>query len=109
MLTFKRVNIAPCKRIKECVENSDIVFTIVGYPKDVEEVYPEGIFQYAKSDAYLIDMTTSSHLLTQKIFNQRKDKFYILDAPVSGGDIGAQNATLSIMVGGKKEDFWFHV
>ena len=106
-LPLKEFNITPCKTIKECVENADIVFTIVGYPKDVEEVYlqPEGIFQYAKAGAYLIDMTTSSPLLAQKIFNQGKDKFHILDAPVSGGDIGAQNATLSIMVGGKKEDF----
>ena len=105
--SLKQFNITPCKTIKECVENADIVFTIVGYPKDVEEVYLNegGIFQYAKSNAYLIDMTTSSPLLAQKIFNKGKDKFHILDAPVSGGDIGAQNATLSIMVGGIKEDF----
>lgn len=92
--------------IKECVKNADAIFTIVGYPKDVEEVYlgEEGIFKYAKEGAYLVDMTTSSPILAKRLY-ELGDKFHILDAPVSGGDIGAQNATLSIMVGGDKEDF----
>ena len=92
--------------IKECVKGADAVFTIVGYPKDVEEVYlgKEGIFEYAREGAYLVDMTTSSPLLAKKLY-EKGNKFHILDAPVSGGDIGAKNATLSIMVGGNKEDF----
>lgn len=92
--------------IKECVKNADAIFTIVGYPKDVEEVYlgEEGIFKYAKEGSYLVDMTTSSPILAKKLY-ELGDKFHILDAPVSGGDIGAQNATLSIMVGGNKDDF----
>lgn len=92
--------------IKECVKDADVVFTIVGYPKDVEEVYlgKEGIFEYAREGAYLVDMTTSSPLLAKKLY-EKGNKFHILDAPVSGGDIGAKNATLSIMVGGNKEDF----
>ena len=64
----------------------------------------EGIFKYAKEGTYLIDMTTSSPLLAKKIYDLGK-KFNVLDAPVSGGDIGAKNATLSIMVGGDKKDF----
>ena len=89
--------------IKECVKNADAIFTIVGYPKDVEEVYlgDEGIFKYAREGAYLVDMTTSSPILAKRLY-ELGDKFHILDAPVSGGDIGAQNATLSIMVGGNK-------
>ena len=92
--------------IKECVKGADAVFTIVGYPKDVEEVYlgKEGIFEYAREGAYLVDMTTSSPLLAKKLY-EKGNKFHMLDAPVSGGDIGAKNATLSIMVGGNKEDF----
>ena len=92
--------------IKECVKDADAVFTIVGYPKDVEEVYlgKEGIFEYAREGTYLVDMTTSSPLLAKKLY-EKGNKFHILDAPVSGGDIGAKNATLSIMVGGNKEDF----
>ena len=92
--------------IKECVKDADAVFTIVGYPKDVEEVYlgKEGIFEYAREGAYLVDMTTSSPLLAKKLY-EKGNKFHILDAPVSGGDIGAKNATLSIIVGGNKEDF----
>lgn len=103
---LKEFGITVTSTIKECVENADVVFTIVGYPKDVEEVYlgEEGIFKYAKEGTYLIDMTTSSPLLAKKIYNLGK-KFNVLDAPVSGGDIGAKNATLSIMVGGDKKDF----
>lgn len=105
---LKEFGIIVKNSIKECVENADVVFTIVGYPKDVEEVYlgEEGIFKYANEGTYLIDMTTSSPILAKKLYEQGK-KFHVLDAPVSGGDIGAKNGTLSIMVGGNKEDFDF--
>ncbi|MEV9593990.1 NAD(P)-dependent oxidoreductase [Aliarcobacter butzleri] len=97
-----------CETIKECVQNKDAVITIVGYPKDVEEVYlsQEGIINSASQNSYLIDMTTTTPTLSIKIHEEAKKKnLKALDAPVSGGDIGAKNATLSIMVGGEKEDF----
>lgn len=87
---------------------SDIVFTIVGYPKDVEEVYysEDGIFAGAISEKILVDMTTSTPSLAQKIFaTGRERKIEVLDAPVSGGDLGAKNGTLTIMVGGTKEAY----
>ncbi|MDN5079908.1 NAD(P)-dependent oxidoreductase [Aliarcobacter butzleri] len=97
-----------CETIKECVQNKDAIITIVGYPKDVEEVYlsQEGIINSASQNSYLIDMTTTTPTLSIKIHEVAKKKnLKALDAPVSGGDIGAKNATLSIMVGGEKEDF----
>lgn len=97
-----------CETIKECVQNKDAVITIVGYPKDVEEVYlsEDGIINSASQNSYLIDMTTTTPTLSVKIHEEAKKKnLKALDAPVSGGDIGAKNATLSIMVGGEKEDF----
>ncbi|MFX4230930.1 NAD(P)-dependent oxidoreductase [Aliarcobacter butzleri] len=97
-----------CETIKECVQNKDVIITIVGYPKDVEEVYlsQEGIINSASQNSYLIDMTTTTPTLSVKIHEEAKKKnLKALDAPVSGGDIGAKNATLSIMVGGEKEDF----
>ncbi|MFW2565756.1 NAD(P)-dependent oxidoreductase [Aliarcobacter butzleri] len=97
-----------CESIKECVQNKDAIITIVGYPKDVEEVYfsQGGIINSASQNSYLIDMTTTTPTLSVKIHEEAKKKnLKALDAPVSGGDIGAKNATLSIMVGGEKEDF----
>lgn len=83
---------------------SDIVITIVGFPKDVEEVYlgEHGILS-AKKGGYVIDMTTSSPKLAKKIYAEAKKRgIAALDAPVSGGDIGARNASLVIMVGGDR-------
>ena len=81
---------------------------MVGYPKDVEEVYfgEGGVIANARKGAYLIDMTTTSPKLSVRIYNEAKRKsVFALDAPVSGGDTGAKNGTLSIMVGGDKEAF----
>ncbi len=86
---------------------SDVVITIVGYPKDVEDVYlgPEGILA-GKKGGYAVDMTTSSPLLAKRIFKAAAEKgVAALDAPVSGGDIGARNGSLVIMVGGEQKDF----
>ena len=97
-----------CDTIESCVQNKDAVITIVGYPKDVEELYlsQKGILNCANKNTYLIDMTTTSPNLIIDINNKAKEKgLKFLDAPVSGGDIGAKNATLSIMVGGEEEDF----
>ncbi|RXJ60944.1 oxidoreductase [Candidatus Marinarcus aquaticus] len=97
-----------CESIKACVKNKDAVITIVGYPKDVEEVYfsQEGVLNSAAKGTYLIDMTTTTPSLSVKISEEAQTKgLKALDAPVSGGDTGALNATLSIMVGGDKTDF----
>lgn len=97
-----------CDDIKSCVTNKDAVITIIGYPKDVEEVYfgENGVLDSAQSGTYLIDMTTTSPKLSIEIYEAAKAKgLYSLDAPVSGGDVGAKNATLSIMVGGDEEAF----
>ncbi|HSK48527.1 MAG TPA: NAD(P)-dependent oxidoreductase [Coriobacteriia bacterium] len=82
---------------------ADVVITIVGYPADVEEVYlgAGGILERAREGALLIDMTTSAPSLAQRIARKAAVRgLRPLDAPVSGGDIGARNATLTIMVGG---------
>lgn len=86
----------------------DVVITIVGYPKDVEETYlgAGGIVERAKAGTILIDMTTSSPTLAGEIAARAAKKgVSVLDAPVSGGDIGARAAKLSIMVGGTEEAF----
>lgn len=87
---------------------SDVVITIVGYPKDVEETYlgAGGIIERAKAGTILIDMTTSSPTLAGEIAAKAAEKgIAVLDAPVSGGDVGARTAKLSIMVGGTEEVF----
>lgn len=92
----------------DCASSMDAVITIVGYPKDVEEVYlgEKGVLSTARPGAYLIDMTTTSPALWQRIARAAEQKgLHPLDAPVSGGDTGARNATLSIMVGGEQADF----
>lgn len=94
--------------IGDCVKKCDVVISIVGYPKDVEEVYFDAgnIFDSAEKGAYLIDMTTSSPTLAKKLYEEgSKRGFHVMDAPVTGGDIGAKNGTLSILVGGREEDF----
>ena len=95
-----------CTSPEEVAKNSDIIFTILGFPEDVREVYfgKEGIFTSLKSGTVLVDMTTTEPSLSIEIYNKAKDKgVYAVDAPVSGGDVGAINAKLSIMVGGDEE------
>ena len=97
-----------CDSVKECVRDKDYVITIVGYPKDVEEVYfgENGIIENAKEGCILIDMTTTSPSLSIRIYEEaKKHHLYALDAPVSGGDIGAKQGTLAIMVGGDQDIF----
>lgn len=94
--------------IEDAVKDADIIFTMVGYPKDVHEVYcaDNGIFNHCKKGVLCVDMTTSAPSLAEELYEIAKAKnIRIIDAPVSGGDIGAKNATLSIMVGGDKSDF----
>jgi 3-hydroxyisobutyrate dehydrogenase len=90
------------------VKDADVVITMVGYPKDVESVYTgqQGVFEHVKKGALCIDMTTSSPTLAGQLYESAQSYgLRMLDAPVSGGDIGAKNATLSIMVGGDLHDF----
>jgi len=93
---------------KELAEKADVIISIVGYPKDVEEIYlgENGVITNGKEGTYIIDMTTSKPSLAKKLFIEGKKKgMKVLDAPVSGGDIGAKNASLAIMVGGEENDF----
>ncbi|WP_218839271.1 NAD(P)-dependent oxidoreductase [Evansella halocellulosilytica] len=97
-----------CNTIKELAVKSDIIITIVGYPADVEQVYlsEDGLIHHAKPGTLLVDMTTSTPSLAKKIAAAAREKeMYAFDAPVSGGDIGAREAKLAIMVGGDEEVF----
>jgi 3-hydroxyisobutyrate dehydrogenase len=88
---------------KEAAAQSDVIFSMVGMPEDVREVYlsPEGILAGAKRGAIAVDMTSTSPSLAVEIDTAaRALGVATVDAPVSGGDVGARNATLSIMVGG---------
>ena len=90
------------------VESAEAVFTIVGYPRDVEEVYfgETGILDACDSGTVLIDMTTSEPSLAERIAAAAAERDLLaLDAPVSGGDVGAKNGTLAIMVGGDGDTF----
>ena len=88
-------------------QQADVVFTMVGFPQDVEEVYfgDDGILANATAGQYLVDMTTSKPSLAQRISaTGTKRGIHVLDAPVSGGDIGAKNGKLTVMVGGNATD-----
>src|SRR5947207_3990419 len=91
---------------KAVAERSDVVFAIVGFPKDVREVFlgGEGALAGSRAGSVLVDMTTSDPSLAREIYDAAKAKgIASVDAPVSGGDVGARNATLSIMIGGDAE------
>jgi 3-hydroxyisobutyrate dehydrogenase len=95
---------SPAAIAAEC----NLVITIVGFPQDVEEVYlgTEGILSRVRPESYLIDMTTSRPDLAVNIYTRARNRgCHALDAPVSGGDIGAREARLSIMVGGDRGAF----
>ncbi len=97
-----------CGNPREVAGDSDCVFIIVGYPADVEEVIlgEKGVLSGAKPGSILVDMTTSEPSLAQNIYEQAKKKSIAsLDAPVSGGDVGAREGRLAIMVGGDKESY----
>lgn len=88
---------------QEVTEKSDLIFSMVGYPSDVEEIYfgEMGIFKSEVKGKIIVDMTTSTPALAKKIaVHAAKEDAVALDAPVSGGDLGAKNGTLTIMVGG---------
>ena len=92
----------------DVAERAEIVCSMVGYPEDVEVTHlgPQGTLSAAKAPALLIDFTTSSPALAQRIAERGAALgTHAIDAPVSGGDIGARNATLSIMCGGTDAAF----
>lgn len=92
----------------EVMTTSEIIFTIVGYPQDVEQTYfgENGIFKTATQNHILVDMTTSTPTLAQKLYQEGKERgIEVLDAPVSGGDLGAKNGTLTVMVGGEESTY----
>lgn len=87
---------------------SDILISMVGYPHDVEKIYfgEGGILSAMKAGGYVVDMTTSSPKLARRLYEATKEReIASLDAPVSGGDIGARNASLVVMVGGDRGAF----
>ena len=97
-----------CDTPGDAAANAQVIITIVGYPQDVEAVYLDegGIIDRAAAGAYLIDMTTSSPEVAKRIDKAARERgLHAIDAPVSGGDVGAREARLAIMTGGAREDF----
>jgi len=97
-----------CTSVASLCGQTDLVFTMVGFPADVRQVYllPGGVLENARPGSVLIDMTTTSPALAVEIYKTAiARKLHFLDAPVSGGDVGARNATLSIMAGGDRPVF----
>jgi len=97
-----------CDSPAEVAKQAEIIFTIVGYPVDVEETIlgKNGVLANADAGKIIVDMTTSEPSLAERIAKEATAKGVgALDAPVSGGDLGARNATLAIMVGGDQKTF----
>ena len=97
-----------CDTPGACAKGQDAVITIVGYPKDVEELYlgADGILENLAHGTYTADMTTSSPTLAERIYEEAKTRgIRALDAPVTGGDMGARAGTLNILVGGDEDAF----
>ena len=92
----------------EVAAGSEVIFTMLGYPSDVEEVYcgEQGILEGCRPGSILIDMTTSSPELATRIAGLARERSCeLIDAPVSGGDVGARNAKLAVMCGGDENSF----
>ena len=97
-----------CDSPAQLTRQADVIFTIVGYPSDVEETIlgQDGVLANADAGKIIVDMTTSEPALAERIAREAAAKgVEALDAPVSGGDVGAREATLAIMVGGQKSTF----
>ena len=97
-----------CETPKEVASNTELIISMVGYPSDVEAIYfgENSVIQGIKSGSYIMDMTTSTPSLAIKMYEEfKKINVGVLDAPVSGGDVGAKNAALTIMCGGDQEVF----
>lgn len=97
-----------CETPRAVATESEITFAIVGFPRDVEEVFlgENGLIAGARPGSILVDMTTSSPSLALKLADEgARKEIAVMDAPVSGGDVGAREARLSIMAGGPEEAF----
>ena len=93
---------------KDAAKDADYIFTCVGNDNDLREVTfgENGIFKSIKKGAVYIDNTTASATIAREIYSHaKKNGFGFLDAPVSGGQAGAENGALTVMVGGDQEDF----
>lgn len=107
MNDLENENLVKCDSIPSAIKNAEIIITMLGYPSDVKEVYMNktyGIIENASPNQICIDMTTSDPELA-KLLSENSKNIQILDAPVTGGEKGAEDGTLSIMVGGKQEIF----
>ncbi|HKQ33491.1 MAG TPA: NAD(P)-dependent oxidoreductase, partial [Thermodesulfobacteriota bacterium] len=96
------------KSPEDAASKSDVIFTIVGFPGDVREVYfgKNGIFEGLRKGSVVVDMTTTEPSLAVEIYSAAKKAGALaVDAPVSGGDIGAREGKLSIMAGGDRRTF----
>jgi 3-hydroxyisobutyrate dehydrogenase len=92
----------------EVAEDAEVVFSIVGFPNDVREVIlaGDGVLSTARAGSLVVDMTTSDPSLAEEVHAAARERgVEALDAPVSGGDVGARNASLVVMVGGSEEAF----
>lgn len=97
-----------CSTVAECAKGRQAVISMVGYPKDVEDIYfgEGGMIANADPSTYIIDMTTTSPKLAARIYDKaKKAGIHALDAPVTGGDKGAKAGTLTILAGGDREAF----
>ncbi len=97
-----------CDDVQTVAKSASLIFTIIGMPSDVEAIYlnEDGLLAHAAQNSILVDMTTSSPELAARIAAEGlKSSVICLDAPVTGGDVGAKNATLTMMVGGNQEAF----
>jgi 3-hydroxyisobutyrate dehydrogenase len=97
-----------CDDVASVASQCDVVLTIIGYPRDVEDVFlaEAGLVRHARPGTFLVDMTTSDPELAHRIdASARARGLRCLDAPVTGGEVGARNGELSIMVGGDEADF----
>jgi 3-hydroxyisobutyrate dehydrogenase len=97
-----------CETPGGVARRSDVIFTMVGFPSDVEQVYlaEDGIIAGLRAGSIACDMTTSEPSLAVRIYNEARARSAAsLDAPVSGGDVGAREAKLAIMVGGDTRAF----
>lgn len=97
-----------CHSPQEIAEKAELIFTMIGTPKDVESVYlgEKGLIHHGQRGTILVDMTTSTPTLAKKLYKLGLERgIHVIDAPVSGGDIGAKNANLTIMGGGDEKIF----
>lgn len=97
-----------CSSISEAVRDAEVIFTCLSEEKDLDEIIlgKNGIAEHARGGAIIIDMATTGPECAKKLASKLKDKnLRFLDAPVSGGDVGAREGTLTIMVGGEEKDF----